>query len=101
MTSWELFKGCSRPVSRDKPEAFTAMSSQTSVESGFLDKLTDGLSSLSDGMAQFILRLFGSSNERAVRKLGYVSSRDPKVPPAIVPGSLLAQINALEAKMKP
>jgi preprotein translocase subunit SecA len=77
------------------------MSSQTSVDSGFLDKLTDGLSSLSDGMAQFILRLFGSSNERAIRKLGYISSRDPKTPPTIVPGSLLAQINALEEKMKP
>ncbi len=77
------------------------MSSQTSVESSFLEKLTDGFSSLSDSMAQLILRIFGSSNERAIRKLGYIRSRDPKVPPTVVPGSLLDQINAFEEKMRP
>ena len=77
------------------------MSSQPSVDSSFLEKLTDGFSSLSDGMAKLILRLFGSSNERSIRKLGYIRSRDPKTPPTLVSGSLLVQINALEEKMRP
>ena len=77
------------------------MSSQTSVESSFLERLTDGFSALSDGMSQLLLRLFGSSNERSVRKLGYLRSRDPNTPPTIVAGSLLARVNALEEKMRP
>ena len=77
------------------------MSSQTSADSTFLEKLTDGFSSVSDGFAQLILKLFGSSNERAVRKLGYIRSRDPKTPPTVAPGSLLATINSLEEKMQP
>src|SRR5207249_9589038 len=35
-----------------------------------------------------------------VRKLGDIRSRDPQVPPTIVPGSLRAQVNALEEKMR-
>jgi preprotein translocase subunit SecA len=77
------------------------MSSQTSADSTFLEKLTDGFSSISDSFAKLILQLFGSSNERAVRKLGYIRSRDPKVPPTIASGSLVAKINALEEKMRP
>ena len=39
------------------------------------EKLSDGLSAFSEGAAQFLTRLFGSSNERYIRKLGYIRTR--------------------------
>jgi preprotein translocase subunit SecA len=76
------------------------MSSEQVADVGFWDKLGDGLSALSEGTARFLTRLFGSSNERAIRKLGYIRSRDPEVPPTIVPGSVLDQVNSLEEQTR-
>ncbi|HKI34619.1 MAG TPA: preprotein translocase subunit SecA [Gemmataceae bacterium] len=64
------------------------------------DKFTDGLTAASDGVSRFLTRLFGASNERYVRKLGYIPSNDPARPPIITPGSILAQVNDLEEKTK-
>jgi preprotein translocase subunit SecA len=64
------------------------------------DKFTDGLTAASDGISRFLTRLFGASNERYVRKLGYILSGNPATPPTIIPGSILSQVNDLEAKMK-
>src|SRR5207302_11250492 len=53
----------------------------------------------SEGAGTFILRLFGDSNQRTIRSLGYIGSKDPTVPPTVIPGSLLDQVNQLEEKM--
>ncbi len=76
------------------------MATETSMDvSGFLEKLSDGVGALSEGVAKFLMRLFGSSNERYIRKLGYLRAKDPEVPPTVTPGSHLAQVNELEEKM--
>ena len=75
------------------------MSTDTSTEATFWEKLVDKFSGLGDAVGRFLLRLFGSSNERYVRKLGYVVGRKPTDAPQITPGSLLAQVNALEDRM--
>src|SRR5438552_14559092 len=75
------------------------MSTETSMDVGFWEKLADGLTAFSEGVARFLTRLLGSSNERYIRRLGYIRSNDPKVPPTVVPGLHLAQVNALEERM--
>jgi preprotein translocase subunit SecA len=72
----------------------------TSSDIGFLEKLSDGFQALSEGAANLLLRVFGSSNERYIRKLGYIRSKTPDVPPTVVPGMLLAQVNELEPRMQ-
>jgi preprotein translocase subunit SecA len=75
------------------------MTTETSMDVSFLEKLGDGFNALSENVAQFLTRLLGSSNERFIRKLGYIRSKDVNVPPTIIAGSLLAQVNALEERM--
>jgi preprotein translocase subunit SecA len=75
------------------------MTTEATMDVSILEKLGDGFNALSEGVAQFLTRLFGSSNERHIRKLGYIRSKNPAVPPTIIPSSLLAQVNALEEKM--
>src|SRR5438132_1041764 len=72
------------------------MTTETSMDVSFLEKLGDFLAALSEAVSKFLMRLFGSSNERTIRSLGYISSKDPTVPPTVTPGSLLAQVNELE-----
>jgi preprotein translocase subunit SecA len=76
------------------------MTTQTSMDVGFLEKLGDSVTALSEGVARGLMRLFGSSNERFIRRLGYIPSKSPDVPPTIIPGSLLAQVNELEEKTR-
>jgi preprotein translocase subunit SecA len=76
------------------------MSSDTSIDVSILEKIGDGFSAFTESVASFLTRLMGSSNERYIRKLGYIRSKDAKVPPRIIPGSLLAQVNEIEPKMK-
>jgi preprotein translocase subunit SecA len=76
------------------------MSTDTSMDTSFWESLGDGLSSFSDGVGKFLLRLFGSSNERYVRKLGYIRPTTPTAAHTVIKGSLLAQVNDLEPKMK-
>src|SRR5579871_1802417 len=75
------------------------MTTEATMDVSVLEKLGDGFNAFSEGVSQFLTRLFGSSNERHIRKLGYIRSKNPSVPPTIIPGSLLAQVNELEAKM--
>jgi preprotein translocase subunit SecA len=63
-----------------------------------LEKLGDKLNAFTEGVANFLTRLFGSSNERAIRKLGYVRGKDGSY--TVTPGSLLAQVNELEPQMQ-
>jgi len=70
------------------------------MEVGIWDRLTDVLSAISEVISRLLMRVFGSSNERYVRKLGYVRSNDVTKPYSITPGSLLAQVNELEEKTR-
>jgi preprotein translocase subunit SecA len=81
-------------------EAWGKMATDTSMDVSFWEKLGDGLGAFSEQVSRFLTRLFGSSNERYVQKLGYIRSDDPSKPPTVVPGSLLAQVNALEEQMQ-
>ena len=46
------------------------MATETGWEVSFFERLGDGLSAFSEGAAGVLMRLFGSSNERVIRKLG-------------------------------
>lgn len=59
-----------------------------------LDKFGDAFNVVLGGTERFITRMFGSSNERRVRGIGFV--RDKQGNSTIVPGSTLARINDLE-----
>src|SRR5260370_12931915 len=74
------------------------MASETQMQTTFVERLIDSLSDLVEGIVSFLGRLFGSSNERTIRSLGYIRHRDGSY--SVVPGSLLAQVNELEEHMK-
>jgi preprotein translocase subunit SecA len=75
------------------------MATDTKLEMGFLEKVGEKFSNFGDNTVKLITRLFGSSNERFVRKLGFIASTSPDKPHTVIPGSLLAQVNALESQM--
>src|SRR5262245_33432240 len=72
---------------------------ETSVEASVWEKIGDGFSAFGEWVSRSLTRLMGSSNERYVRKLGYVRNRGTGEH-AVTPGSFLAQINELEPKMQ-
>ena len=76
------------------------MATDTKLEMGFLEKLGEKFTSLGDGVSRLLTRVMGSSNERFIRKLGFIPSRDPNKPHTILAGSVIAKINALEEKTK-
>src|SRR5260370_20338202 len=80
-------------------EVRISMSKDTTVNANVWERLTDGVSAFGEGVGRWMTRLMGSSNERYVRKLGYVRARTTTGTPTVVPGSLLAQINELEPQM--
>ncbi len=76
------------------------MSSETSTDTSFWESLGDRLSAFSEWVSRLLLRLFGESDERYIRKLGYLRPKAPGQPHTVVPGSLLAQINGHEEQMR-
>ena len=74
--------------------------SNAKMDTSLWDKLGDGFTSVQEGFGRFLTGLFGSSNERVIRSMGYVRAPRPGVPHTVVPGSLLAQINSYEDAMK-
>src|SRR5262245_35015101 len=70
------------------------MAEETKVEASFWERFTDKIGSWGEGIINFLGRLFGSSNERTIRSLGYVRGREGEH--TVIPGSLLAQVNGLE-----
>jgi preprotein translocase subunit SecA len=60
----------------------------------FLDTLGEWITAFTAAVERVITRVFGSSNERRVRKLGFV--RDKRGNDTIAPGSVLARIRDLE-----
>src|SRR4051812_2095939 len=75
------------------------MSTDTSMDVSLWEKLSDGLSAFAEGVGRFLTRLLGSSNERYIRKLGYIRASSPGATPTIIPGSVLDQVNKLEERM--
>jgi preprotein translocase subunit SecA len=61
----------------------------------FLDKVGDFFSAATSRIERGITSLFGSSNERRMKRLGFVRDREGRT--TIIPGSLLDRINSLEA----
>lgn len=76
------------------------MATDSSMDVGFWEKLGDGLSSFQERFGGFLTRLFGSSNERYVRALGYIRAGRGQTQHTVIAGSLLAQINSFEDKMR-
>jgi preprotein translocase subunit SecA len=70
------------------------------MEISFWEKLSDKFTAFTEGIVSFLGRIFGSSNERTIRSLGYIRPRDARSPHTVVPGSHLAQVNALEEQMR-
>src|SRR5438067_3913720 len=75
------------------------MSIETKMEANLWERFTDNLSAMSEGVVNFLGRLFGSSNERVIRRLGYIRPRHSEGH-TIIPGSLLEQVNSLEEHMQ-
>ena len=51
------------------------MATDTKLEMGFLEKLGEKFSSFGDGVVRLITSVMGSSNERFIRKIGFIVSR--------------------------
>ncbi|MFO0966804.1 MAG: SEC-C metal-binding domain-containing protein [Gemmataceae bacterium] len=73
--------------------------SDTKVEASLWERFTDGISSIGEGIMNFLGRLFGSSNERLIRSLGYYRPKGAESHTA-TPGSLLFQTNSYEEQMQ-
>jgi preprotein translocase subunit SecA len=76
------------------------MSKETTIDANIWERLTDGLSVFGEGVGRWLTRLMGSSNERYIRKLGYIRAKSGEATHTVIPGSLLAQVNDLEPKMQ-
>lgn len=87
-------------TSETEPTAKKPDAEGDSMGLNILDKIGEGLTAFSDWVAKSIMRLFGSSNERYIRKLGYVRPRSAAAKHTVIPGSLLAQVNDLEPAMQ-
>ncbi len=66
---------------------------------GFFERMGDALNGFVEGGLNFVTRLFGTANERAVKAIGYSRPKHAKEH-TVVPGSVLAKVNALEDEMK-
>src|SRR5882724_7807876 len=75
------------------------MSTEANLDVGIWERFTDTLSSISEGIVGFLGRLFGSSNDRLVRSIGYIRPKGSEAH-TIAPGSLLDRVNALEPLME-
>jgi preprotein translocase subunit SecA len=76
----------------------TEETSNESMDVSILEKIGDTFSAFSEAVAGFITRLLGSSNERHVKKLGYIRSKDGSH--QVTPGSVLGLVNDLEPKIR-
>ena len=77
------------------------MSTQNNLDVSVWEKFTDGLSAMSEGIVGFLGRLFGSSNERIVRSLGYIrpkGSETHAVSPRFGAGSASTELEPADAR---
>src|SRR6516162_3079022 len=90
--------GALRALSRKRQILRCTMSTETNLDVSLWERFTDTLSTVSEGIVGFLGRMFGSSNDRLVRALGYVRPKGSETH-AVAPGSLLERVNALEPLM--
>jgi preprotein translocase subunit SecA len=76
------------------------MATDPNMDLKWYEKLGDALSGFSDAVGRWLMALFGSSNERYIREMGYLRSKTPGITHNAKPGSLLEQVNSLEEKMR-
>src|SRR5262249_32451499 len=78
------------------------MAAETTMDVGvgILEKIGDAFNAFSEKTVSILTRLMGSSNERIVRQLGLVRSKDPQTPYRVIPGSVLGRVNDLEPQMR-
>src|SRR5262245_565334 len=74
------------------------MSTETQIQSTLWERFSDGMATLGEGVVGFMGRLFGSSNDRLVRSLGYLRPKHSDEH-TVVTGSHLGQVNTLEPLM--
>src|SRR5947199_1990538 len=77
-----------------------ATTTDESADVGILEKIGDGFGAFSESCVNFLTRLFGSSNERTVKDIGLIRTKDLANPYRIVPGSILEQVNDLEPQTR-
>src|SRR5687767_13808852 len=87
------------PLPARRHRARIAMSSETKIDTTLWERFSDGVASISEGDVGFLGRLFGSSNDRLVRSLGYVRPKHAEQH-EVAPGSLLDRVNSLEPLMR-
>jgi preprotein translocase subunit SecA len=75
------------------------MSVETKMDVSLWERFTDSLGAMSENVVGFLGRLFGSNNEKLIKAVGYVRGKGSQQH-AIVPGSILAQVNAWEEHMQ-
>jgi len=75
------------------------MATDIAMKTGILDRLGDAFTGFVEAVLNFVGRLFGSANDRAVKAVGYVRPKNA-VEHTILPGSILERTNALEPQMK-
>ena len=64
----------------------------------FFDRLGEFFNSITAFIEGLIRKFFGSSNERAIRSIGFVREKDGST--RVIPGSTLDRINSLEPEMQ-
>ena len=75
------------------------MATQANLEAGLWEKITDKLGAFSEGVVGLLGRVFGSSNERIVKSLGYLRPRGSETH-AVIPNSVLGKVNSWEEQMQ-
>ena len=70
------------------------------AKTSLLDQIIEFFAAIPEQFGKLLLSLFGSSNERYVRNLGFVRGNKTDSVPKVIPGSLLAQINEFEPEMR-
>src|SRR6266496_3188477 len=81
-----------------QPGAGTLMTTETKIHTTLWERFSDSVSSIGDGVVGFLGSLFGSSNDRLVRSLGYLRPKHT-AEHTVVSGSHLDQVNSLEPLM--
>ena len=70
------------------------------VDARDADKVGDFFTGVTEGLSKFLTRLLGASNEKYVRKLGYIRPARGATTHTVIAGSLLEQINSHEEQMR-
>lgn len=76
------------------------MAESTQLELSLWERFNQGITRVSDGFGNVLLKVFGSRNERYVRSLGYNRVNREGAVHEVIAGSFLAKINGFEETMR-